>query len=154
MKNNSYGAEISDTINLRLKLPPININENWVQRIKPLKLKEINLIKLQGGLKDVNKFNFIDTSILAILIIIFVYYNYKKPKNNVKVNIELKLHFLIMKYVLTSYWGYHQNHHIVNDINSSSKMWTLVHNIHRYIIGKNKTFFVNLIWNIFILKIN
>lgn len=74
-----------------------------MQRIKPLKLKEINLIKLQGGLKDVNKFNFIDTSILAILIIIFVYYNYKKPKNNVKVNIELKLHFLIMKYVLTSY---------------------------------------------------
>ena len=112
IKNKYYDAQKAYTINLRLKLPSINIDEKLVQDIEPLELKEIDLNSIHEDLRNVknlvvhplSKFSVISNSvsitfiiiviIIIILLIIFLYYYYcrrnKKSKDNVKVDIELK----------------------------------------------------------------
>lgn len=106
INNKYYESQKLDTINLRLKLPAININEKLIQSIEPLMLNEINLNSIHDDLDHIETLNIhtlqdldVDNNIsimdiliiiLIIIIIVFVIYYYCKIKNKVKVGIKLK----------------------------------------------------------------
>lgn len=108
IKDNHYDSQRPNTVNLRLKLPSINIDENLIKNTEPLLLKEINLENIHNDIDLAKKLivhplKNIDvettsvsvfTTLLIILvilgIIVLTYYYCRKPKKDVKVDIQLK----------------------------------------------------------------
>lgn len=105
-----YAFQEPDTISLRLKLPPIQINEDLQEKIEPIALHEINLesihldldkakrltvhplIKLDSLPTNLSISTLIITSLVIVVLVLVIFYYYKRSakKQNVQMAIQLK----------------------------------------------------------------